>query len=48
MGSMAILEEEVLVGLNPSTIVYFEKLGYKIPKYIDKKNRPRLKRALKF
>jgi hypothetical protein len=47
MGSMAILEEEVLVGLNPSTIVYFEKLGYKIPKYIDKKNRPKIKTGTK-
>jgi len=42
-----ILQEVVLVNLNPSNIQYLKSLGYEIPIYLDKKNRLSVKRNSK-
>jgi hypothetical protein len=44
---VAILEKYIWIKLHPNTNVYFEKLGYDIPKYIDKHNILRVKRGTK-
>lgn len=44
---MSLITKEVEVGLNGRTIKHYEKLGYKIPKYIDKRNRIKIKRGTK-
>lgn len=44
---MAILEEEVWVGLNPQLTLHFENLGYQIPKYKDVNGIIRVKKGTK-
>lgn len=44
---LAILEKEIQITLSSKTIPYYENLNYKIPRYIDKQGRPKVKAGTK-
>jgi hypothetical protein len=45
MGSMAILEKEVLIKIDNRNFIYYKKLGYNINQYLDKSAVLRVKRG---
>jgi hypothetical protein len=44
---LAILEKEIWVGYNSTTVNYYEKMGYEFPKYFDQRDRLTYERDLK-